>query len=202
MATRRVGLLLAAGRGRRFDATGERNKLLQLIDGQPVAQRACTALASGCDAVIAVVGPHAPDALKQALQHAGAQMVTCTDADLGMGHSLATAARAAQAMAPDMVLVMPADMPWVSTASVKAVAAGWEACAPHQRGACIVTPMTPNGQRGHPVAFGAHHLDALTRLSGDEGARHLLRAHRSTEVLLSDTGILRDVDAPSDLPSS
>lgn len=204
MGARRVGLLLAGGRGRRFDPSGERNKLLQTVDGRPVAQRACEALAGGCDAVIAVVGPHAPNALRMALESAGARVVTCPEADLGMGHSLATAAIAAQAMSPrpDVVLVMPADMPWVRTASVQAVAECWDACAPDQQAACIVIPVTVDGRRGHPVAFGAAHLEALSRLSGDEGARRLLREHPLVDVCLHDAGILRDVDSPGDLIAS
>jgi molybdenum cofactor cytidylyltransferase len=60
------------------------------------------------------------------------------------------------------------------------------------------------GERGHPVGFSAAHRDALMTLSGDEGARSLV-AHGGVELVridVDDPGVLRDVDAPGDLPAS
>jgi len=106
-----AALLLAAGRGRRFDPTGHQDKLLQHVQSEHtaaqapsieamqassvvptqassiVAARACASLAAGSDAVLAVVRPQAPIALQQALREAGACLTVCEDADLGMGHS-------------------------------------------------------------------------------------------------------------------
>ncbi|RPH42780.1 MAG: nucleotidyltransferase family protein, partial [Burkholderiales bacterium] len=133
---------------------------------------------------------------------AGARIVECAQAELGMGHSLATAARAAVDDAPDVVLVLPADMPWLEPRTVRAIveaAGSGEAAA---RGERIVVPALPDGRRGHPVAFGATHLAALSRLVGDRGARGLLDAHPVQVVTVDDAGILRDVDTPSDLQPS
>lgn len=71
-------------------------------------------------------------------------------------------------------------------------------------------PMRTEGDRvaalaiecrsGHPVAFGARWAPELAALSGDRGARDLLRG---TGLRLIDTGtpdVLRDIDLPSDLP--
>ncbi|MBC7513048.1 MAG: NTP transferase domain-containing protein, partial [Herminiimonas sp.] len=56
-----VGLLLAAGRGRRFDATGERDKLRQVLPGgRTVAAAAAANLLTVLPHVIAVVRPDAP----------------------------------------------------------------------------------------------------------------------------------------------
>jgi molybdenum cofactor cytidylyltransferase len=55
------------------------------------------------------------------------------------------------------------------------------------------------GQRGHPVGFGAEHGEALRGLDGDTGARALLAANRVARLDLDDPGILRDVDTPDDL---
>jgi molybdenum cofactor cytidylyltransferase len=214
-----VGLLLAAGRGRRFDAAGTRDKLLQDVAGRAVAARALAALAGACDAVVAVIRPDAPAALGTLLRDGGATVVVCPDADLGMGHSLATAARTAIALhAPAAVLVLPADMPWLRTSSAAAVVAalqrGMEAAADPDAahaspddalaatGAAtrIVVPHLPDGRRGHPVAFGRAHLAALASLAGERGARTLLDVHPVVPVVVDDAGILRDVDTPSDLP--
>ena len=48
------GLLLAAGRGRRFDPAGRRSKLEALIEGEAVAVRGLRRLAAGCDQVVAL----------------------------------------------------------------------------------------------------------------------------------------------------
>jgi molybdenum cofactor cytidylyltransferase len=212
VAPRVVGLLLAAGRGRRFasasaagagatqgDASGA-DKLLARIGGLTVAGCALRALSAGCDAVIAVVRPDASEALRAALH--GARQVIADDADAGMGHSLAAAARAALEDAPDAVLVLPADMPFLDPATVRAIADAARAGPAQDRARRIVVPMRADGRRGHPVAFGAAHLPELARLAGDRGARALLERHPSTPLALEDPGILRDVDTPSDLPPS
>jgi len=201
MESRVIGLLLAAGSGRRFRASAGRpaHKLLAAVDGMPVARRAYACLTSACDVVIAVVRPDAPAALLEALE--GAVLVVCRDADLGMGHSLAAAAAAATALTPTAVLVMPADMPWVKASTVRGIAQA--ACAPpsSERPQRIIVPVTPAGERGHPVAFGAALLGRLSSLSGDRGARTLLETSALTALHVDDPGILRDVDIPDDLIS-
>jgi molybdenum cofactor cytidylyltransferase len=197
-----VGLLMAAGRGRRFDAAGDRDKLLQRIGGRPVAGHALDAMAAGCDAVVAVIRPDAPPALAALLRDGGAQVVVCADADMGMGHSLACAAIAAMAThpPPDAVLVLPADMPWLRAETVAMIAGAARLGSTAERESRIVVPRLPDGRRGHPVGFGGAHLAALAALRGDRGARGLLDAHPTTPIDTDDAGILRDVDTPSDLP--
>jgi len=237
MCARVVGLLLAAGRGRRFAAAcasqraaagrdarrsaadggapeapggapvgAALDKLLSAVDGTPLARRSCEALAAGCDAVIAVLRPDAPPALAATLGEAGARLVVADRAWLGMGHSLAAGARAVIAAGgAASVLVLPADMPWVRPDTVRRIAAalrlpaGGRACDADVR---IVVPRMPDGRRGHPVGFGPAHLEALSRLEGDRGARALRDGFAPTFVEVDDAGILRDVDLPSDLPPS
>ena len=196
-----VGLLLAAGRGRRFAAAAGpgADKLTAALDGVPVARRALDALAAGCDAIVAVHRPAAPGALLDALR--GARLVVAPRADDGMGHSLAQAALAAMEDGADAVLVLPADMPWVRPETVRRIAEAAREGPPSVRATRIVVPTLADGRRGHPVAFGAAHLDALAALTGDRGARALLGAASTTPLPTDDAGILRDVDTPSDLPS-
>lgn len=198
-----MGLLLAAGRGRRFDASGQQDKLLQpmIASGRSdrvVASQACERLRAGTQAVLAVIRPDAPATLGDALRAASATVVVCADADLGMGHSLAHAVRSARTLWPELkaVLVMPADLPWVAPQSVQAVSQAVMA-GPES----IVVPVTPTGERGHPVGFESRHFEALERLTGDAGARALLATHPVGRILLQDPGIVRDVDTPADLPS-
>lgn len=225
---RTAGLLLAAGRGRRFDASGQQDKLLQPLadesaaqlrmtaaaasvpakDGaaqawKPVAARACEALGAGTQAVLAVIRPDAPEALTKALHDAGAIVTVCPDADEGMGHSLAHAMREARVRWPHLqaVLVMPADMPWVREGSVRAIARAVEeqVIQSDDSHSGIVIALTPSGERGHPVGFDARHFDALGALRGDAGARSLLARLDPIRIVLDDPGIVRDVDTPEDI---
>ncbi len=49
---------------------------------------------------------------------------------------------------------------------------------------------------GHPVLFTLNWFDSLTRLSGDKGARHIIRSN--TKQLrfcdVDDAGVVRDLD--------
>ncbi len=53
------------------------------------------------------------------------------------------------------------------------------------------------GRPGHPVVLGPEEITALTSLTGDEGARGLLRGGSQVEVGHLCSG--RDVDTPEDL---
>jgi molybdenum cofactor cytidylyltransferase len=68
-------------------------------------------------------------------------------------------------------------------------------------GADIAVPVY-QGRRGNPVAFSRIHLQRLLQLSGDQGARKLLREFPVCEIAVDDAGILYDVDSPEDLSRS
>jgi molybdenum cofactor cytidylyltransferase len=92
-------------------------------------------------------------------------------------------------------LIALADMPYVLPATITALIREVEA------GADIAVP-TYQGRRGNPVAFSRAHLPNLQKLSGDQGARGLLRAHTVVEVAVDDAGILKDIDTADDLVRS
>ncbi|WP_440940164.1 nucleotidyltransferase family protein [Immundisolibacter sp.] len=182
-----VGILLAAGAGRRFGG----DKLLAPLHGRALVLHALAALHPAVDRVIAVVRPGA-GALADALEQAGAQVVECPRATLGMGHSLACGADHAPPAA--RLLVSLGDMPAVRPDTIRRVRRALE------RGAVIVVP-THHGHRGHPVGFAPALQRELTRLVGDQGARALLQRHAADvrEIAVDDPGILHDVDTPTDL---
>jgi molybdenum cofactor cytidylyltransferase len=124
------------------------------------------------------------------LNEAGCDVVFSTDAERGMGASLA-AGIDASADSEGWIVAL-ADMPRIAVSTVEAVARTLDG------GASIVVPFY-QGQRGHPVGFGPEHRDALRELDGDTGARALLAAHQVARLDLDDPGILRDVDTPEDL---
>lgn len=190
-----VGILLAAGRGRRFDPTGGRNKLLQtLADGDPVVVASARHLMEVLPRVIAVVPP-AGGGVADALRALGCEVTVCDAADSGMAASLVHAMRHSLACSlnqADAWLVALGDMPYVKPETMRALL---DALA---GGAGIAAPVM-QGRRGNPVAFGAAHLAALLALEGDAGARALLKSGVVTEVEVSDPGIFQDIDTPADL---
>lgn len=186
-----VGILLAAGKGVRFDPVGKRNKLLQLVrDGRKVGVAAADSLRVILPNVVAVVRDES-DALAAELRQAGCITVACADADSGMAASLICGLR--HTPEADGWIIALGDMPYVEADTIAALAAALH------NGADIAVPVC-QGKRGNPVGFSRRHLPALLRLSGDRGARELLHAFPVTAVIVDDDGILRDIDTAGDLP--
>ena len=195
-----TGILLAAGRGRRFDPAGVHNKLLQrLPGGELVVAASARTLLAVFPRVVAVVPPD-DGGVGDVLRRLGCEVTVCPDADGGMGLSLAHAIRhSLQAQLHDKSpgqgwLVALGDMPFVAPSTLHALDAAVG------EGAAIAAPLF-EGRRGNPVAFGARHRDALLALDGDQGARRLLQTSPVTTIDVPDPGILRDIDSPSDLPA-
>jgi molybdenum cofactor cytidylyltransferase len=189
-ASSTTALLLAAGRGTRFDPSGLQNKLMApLPDGTPVACAAARALLAILPHVIAVVRPGAEE-LAHALNDAGCDVVFSTDAERGMGASLAAGIHAT-ANAEGWIVAL-ADMPWISSATIESIVRRLDG------GASVVAPIY-RGRRGHPVGFGSMHRDALLALDGDVGARGILESADVTSVDVDDAGVLTDIDTFADL---
>ena len=187
-----VGILLAAGFGRRFVASGGGNKLLHPFeDGLPVGLRTARVWKTALDKVLAVVRPE--DAILAGFfRQAGCEIVNNSDALDGMGTSVA----AGVAACPNACgwIVGLADMPYVSETTILALS---RALA---EGASLAAPYF-QGQRGQPVAFSARYRDELLALQGDAGAREILKTHAQhvLRVEVDDRGILRDIDTLQDL---
>ena len=183
-----VGILLAAGSGSRF---GGGKLLAPLADGVLVGVQSLRTLRAGIAEVVVVTRPE-DDALRAALCGEGARIEVCPRAAEGMGASLAHGIRAS--FDADAWIVALGDMPRVQAATIRAVASALE------DGAVIAAP-TYRGERGHPVGFAGVLREALARLSGDAGARDILRAERGRLMLIEcdDPGILADVDTRADL---
>ncbi|TFW23871.1 nucleotidyltransferase family protein [Duganella callida] len=185
-----TGILLAAGRGRRFDPSGVQNKLLQTVDGgDAVVVASARNMLAALPRVLAVVRP-GDDKVAALLGALGCEVRVCPDADLGMAESLITAIDYSR-QAEGWVIAL-GDMPYVSPRTILALAATIE------QGAHIAAPMY-EGRRGNPVAFSPYHLPLLLALEGDQGARAILKSHPVREVVVDDAGVVRDIDTPGDL---
>ena len=188
MAANICGILLAAGASKRFGS----DKLLHPLAGNtPVAVAALANLRAAIPHVIAVVRPGVP-LLENRLSEAGATVIMCVNADDGMGASLATAVGASGDVAGWVIAL--GDMPYIRPETIGKIAASLAA------GAAIVAPAY-RGERGHPVGVSARFRAQLEALSGDEGARALLKQNAALIQLIEvdDPGVCSDIDTPDDL---
>lgn len=191
-----IGILLAAGFSRRF---GPSNKLLQTLpDGRQIGLAAAENLIQAVPLTIAVLRPDNKE-LAELLQNAGLEIVFCHAQE--MADSLSTAIRysanftdSSSNKASGGYVIALADMPYINPLTISTVA------QEIRTGAAIAVP-TYQGQRGHPVGFSAKFRSELEQLSGDEGARSILKRHADEIKLLAcdDAGILADIDTPADL---
>ena len=194
-----VGLLLASGFGRRFDAGGRRNKLLaRLPDGQTLVTASARALCGALDHV-AVVVPSRGTLIEAALSDLPVRLIRNARAKEGMGASIAVGIAALRAEFPMARgwLIALGDMPFVAPKTIRAIADAIGNGVDGSRHRIVAACY--RGRRGHPVAFEPALTDALARLEGDIGASVLMRTHGVAMVDCGDPGVLRDIDTPSDL---
>lgn len=163
------------------------DKLLEPVQGRPLLRRqAEQALATG-HPVLVSLRPQ-DRARRNALTGLPVTILEVPDAATGLSASLRAAARTVQTA----LLVLPGDMPDLTTADLAQVIAAF-AQAPDQchRGASGDRP-------GHPVIFPARLLPEFAGLTGDEGARAILARHGAKLVPLPQAHALTDLDTPED----
>lgn len=172
--------ILAAGGATRFGG----GKLDALLAGKPLGCWALdAALAVPHDRLAVVVG----DPMPAFARASGCELLINPRAAEGLGTSAALAAR--WAAGSDALLLMLADMPLVSRATLDKLAA-----TPGP--AAVAYPV---GKPGAPACFPAALFPALEALTGDIGAALVLRGLPNVSLLEVPAHELRDVDRPEDL---
>jgi CTP:molybdopterin cytidylyltransferase MocA len=182
--------VLAGGRGSRVDS--DTPKPLLEVGGRPlVAWALDSALASGLRPVVLVTGYRGPAVAAAAPQ--GVVVVRAPRWRSGIAHSLRAALAALEGWAQvGAVCVGLADQPRVGADAYRRLAAA------HGAGSDFAV-ATYGAQRGNPVLLGRALWPEALQLTGDAGARTLMRTHDVTEVDCSDTGDPADVDTLEDL---
>ena len=191
-----VGIVLAAGAGSRMGTP----KAVVEFRGRPLITRAIeTAVAGGCDRVIAVLGAETDRAATYA-EASGATVVVNEAWAEGMGVSLRVGLDHVENAFPDATaaLVLLVDQPGITAQAIRAVLSARRDADDGK----VLVSASYEGRRGHPVLIGRAHWDALRpTLTGDVGARAYLQAHRAEIILVpcDEFGDPRDLDRPEDL---
>lgn len=189
MTATTAGVLLAAGRSRRFG----RDKRLLAFRGSTLVETVAAALGAATAPRLVVLGPD-DEEIAAALAPLGYRSVVNRAPETGLGSSLALAAEtlATEAASIDGLVVALADQPLADAALFRAlVAAG-------RRGAGWAACDYGDGARGVPARLPVEALARLATLAGDRGARDLLDEHRDGIVWLPFPGGAFDVDTEAD----
>ncbi|MEU9573704.1 nucleotidyltransferase family protein [Streptomyces massasporeus] len=187
-----AGLLLAAGGGRRL---GGRPKALLPHRGRPLVEHAVRVLREGgCATVHVVLGAQAGDVRARA-SLPGCVLVDNPDWEQGMGSSLRAGLDSLAGTGARAALVSLVDQPGIGPEAVARVLTAFE-------GEESLASAAYDGERGHPVLFGAAHWPGIAATAtGDRGARAYLKGHRTALTLVECGDVARpfDIDTEADL---
>jgi len=182
-----AGIVLAAGGSTRM---GRLKMLLPAGSGTLLSAVVAPLLEAGLDRVVVVLGDRAEEVRRGARLPADPRLVlvACADWAAGMASSLK---RGLEACADaDAVLVTLGDQPGVTAERVRMVTAAF------RPGRDLVAPVH-QGVPAHPVLFGRSLFPELHALSGDVGAREVVRRHEGEAVRI-EVEALPDIDTEED----
>lgn len=190
-ATRVRAIVPAAGMSRRMG----RPKQLLSVGGTTMAARVVAAiLDGGADNLVAVTRAELLDRLDLPSDDR-IRIAYNEDPDSEMIDSIRIGLRELSRSGwsdADGILVVPADMPLITTESIRACVAAFAADPTR------IVVASHNGRRGHPIIFPAALAHAVHGLTG--GLRELLDRfpERVAAVAVSDAGATKDVNTPAE----
>ncbi len=174
--------VLAAGQSKRFGS----NKLMVDLDGRPIGLHIVQTLVEmGFGWRFAVFAPHAP--LEPHYSASRFAIVTNKSPEKGQARSLHLAVEAAIVTGAEALLVVLADMPFVSSGHIAALVAAYDG---NIVASCDGSAPMP------PAIFPRDTWQTLLATSGDAGARGLLNGAKRVGASHAE---LRDIDEPADL---
>ncbi|HUF25153.1 MAG TPA: nucleotidyltransferase family protein [Vicinamibacterales bacterium] len=184
-----IAIVPAAGRAERFGG----GKLIADIGGEPLLNRTLRSLLDGgVGHIVVVLAPGATFVTVDLLMNDPRVVrVINPKPARGMLSSIQIGLAAADG---DPILVLPGDMPFVSSATVAAVLA-----AAVESGS-IVSPSF-QGRHGHPVALPARMREDIVQAESPSTLALLIASHAGERraIDVDDPGVLRDVDTGQDV---
>lgn len=188
-----AAIVLAAGQSSRM--APHHKLLVEGPDGRAMVARVVDHILSSAARPVLVVVGHREDEIRAALAGRNVRFVHAERHAEGLAESL----KAGLAALPEDAaasLVCLGDMPLVPGPAIDRILAAYDP----DEGRSIVVP-THDGAFGNPVLWDRRYIPEMMQLSGDSGARSLLKRHMDAvaEVPMNDDGVLRDFDTPESL---
>lgn len=182
--------ILIPAAGASFRMRGS-DKLLERVGSDPMLRHQAILARKACPKVIVTLRPN-DDARRVVLTGLDVTILTVSDSLEGMAASVRAGARAIKDTA---LMILPADMPDLTSADLQFVIDTFD-----QHQTKIIRATAQDATQGHPVIFPADLLPALALISGDEGGRSVLQAnkHRLLLIALPDQNATTDLDTPED----
>jgi molybdenum cofactor cytidylyltransferase len=184
--------ILAAGAARRMGAP----KLLASFRGSPLLEHALrAATGSVADATFVIIGAYEQE-MRSALQPWPVRCVSDPRWEEGQASSIRATVTHCREQGFAAVLIMVADQPFVSAEHLNALIDAY--CS----GDATICVSQVGDRRGNPCLFDAECFDTLMNLTGDIGARRLLKEECGFKVLpvsFADRLLFSDVDTEEDL---
>jgi molybdenum cofactor cytidylyltransferase len=186
-----AAIVLAAGQSTRM---GAQNKLLLADGGDPLVRHAVKmAVLSQLKPVVVVLG-HEADRVRAVCY--GLPVTFTINPDFA--HGLSTSLKAGIKALPENIdgaAVILADMPGLDAALLDRLYAAFEA-----EPAALAAVPVHDGEWGNPCILAAALFAEVDALSGDQGARKILVAHRDMVIEMpeSSDAATRDIDTPDD----
>jgi molybdenum cofactor cytidylyltransferase len=183
-----AAVVLAAGGSRRF---GSPKQLHRVGERSLVRRAAEEPVEAGCDPVVVVLGAASAQVARE-LEHGPARLVFNPAWEDGMSSSIRAGIAALREAAPDCtaVILCLADQTRVTAKLLRRLAERL-AAGPEPAVACRY-----EGVLGPPAIFSAPLFGRLEELSGDEGARRLLRSGEVPVAEINFPGGALDIDRP------
>ncbi len=184
------GIILAAGAARRM---GKIKQLLPLGNQPMICHIAHAACQSELNEVVLVIGA-AADLVSSAVDNFSLQIINNPDWSQGQASSLKAGLRLLTLDA-EAVLFLLADQPLITAGLINRIIEAYRSS-----GKTIICP-THGERRGNPVLFDLNRWrDALSALSGDQGARQIIVDHPDEVglVAVESEEIFWDIDTEED----
>jgi molybdenum cofactor cytidylyltransferase len=197
MIQHRIGVILAAGRGRRMGGSKQLVMWPSTSGPKPLVAAAYDAIVSVCTEMIVVVG-HEADAVKNALVGRTFHAVH-SDPDAPMFESICVGLRTAQQLDQSArVVIQPGDHPEVAPTTLETLAKFSNALL----GKAIIPVF--RGRGGHPVFIPPEVAVRVLHAKCSQGLDKFWAAHPelSARITVHDPSVVRDVDTPADLLDS
>lgn len=194
--SRRIGVILAAGRGSRMGST-KQLKLWPSAGGpKPLICAAYDAIEPICDDMVVVLGYDA-DKVAAALSPRSFDSAF-SSADVPMSESICAGLRAAAEIdAHATVVLQPGDHPEVSDITLRTLVSESLLSAGH----AVIPQYQDRG--GHPALIPGVVAQAILATSCPEGLKQFWAdfPHLCRRLPVDDPSVIRDVDTPADLPA-